>query len=258
MEKELEFAKALALKAREIAKQNFKRGVEAEFKSNNSPVTIADTQINSMVIEGIKKSFPTHDVLGEEESFFENNSDYIWVCDPIDGTNPFTYGLPYSCFMLALVYKGEPIMAVLDDMFSDRMYWAVKDGGSFMNGNRVYVNDQKDLKLSVIGASGKSSKKVNVPLMRMKLEEKCHRMMILMCVGQEALLVADGQFGGGIFAGMTAHDAAAPMLIVKEAGGTVTDIMGNQQRYDQEINGFVYSNGILHDELLKIVRESLS
>ena len=82
-------------------------------------------------------------------------------------------------------------------------------------------------------------------------------MLVLMCVGQGNMLVANGAIGGQIFVGQTAHDMAAPSLIVSEAGGKVTDLFGNTQDFTQEVKGMVSSNGILHDELLAIVQNSL-
>ena len=107
-----EFAKQLAQKAGEIMKNNFSHGMKKELKRDKSPVTTTDIAINKLVISEVKKYFPDHDVKGEEESSFENNSEYVWVCDPVDGTYPFSHGLPVFTFSLALVKNGKPVLGV--------------------------------------------------------------------------------------------------------------------------------------------------
>jgi len=253
----LDFAKDLAKQAGDIAREHFKVGVAADKKADNTPVTIADKAINSLVIEKVKAAYPTHDVLGEEESDQTGASEFVWVCDPIDGTSPYSFGLPYSCFMLALVEDGEPMVAVIYDIFSDRLYSATKGGGTLMNGEPVHVNAESDISLSVVSGTGRGNPVIDVPQLQKVITSITHRTLTLMCVGQEALLVANGSIEGGVFVPTTAYDVAAPMLIVREAGGKVTDLLGNDQRYDQPVNGLVYSNGLIHDDLLAAVQESL-
>jgi len=251
------FAKQVANKAATIFREYYKSDAAAEYKENNSPVTEADKEINSLVIEEIRQKYPDHDVLGEEQSSLENGSDWLWICDPIDGTNVFTWRIPYSCIMLALAYKGEVVVSVIYDVGSDRLYSAIKNGGAYCNNKTVSVNGASELAKSVVDCSSSTSKYVNSGELKKNVEQTCHRMLVLMCVGQGNMLVANGAIGGQIFVGQTAHDMAAPSLIVSEAGGKVTDLFGNTQDFTQEVKGMVSSNGILHDELLAIVQNSL-
>lgn len=107
MTEHLDFAKSLADDAGEITLQHFQVGVANEAKAleGNTPVTIADTAINSMVIEAIRKQYPEHAVIGEEESHVQDNAEYTWVCDPIGGTIPCVMGIPTNVFSLAMVNK---------------------------------------------------------------------------------------------------------------------------------------------------------
>jgi fructose-1,6-bisphosphatase/inositol monophosphatase family enzyme len=111
--------------------------------------------------------------------------------------------------------------------------------------------------MCIISESSKTSSYVDTPLLRKLSEERCHRLLILQCAVQEGLLVANGQTAGGIFVGSTAHDVAATKLIIEEAGGKTSDLFGNDQSYDTPVKGFVYSNGIVHNELLELVNDSL-
>ena len=103
MEQYLEFTKNLAKEAEEIALRYFSFEVENTWKEDNTPLTKADTEINDLVIKRINEAYPEHSIYGEEKSDIKENSQYIWVCDPIDGTMAFSCGLPIFVFSIALV-----------------------------------------------------------------------------------------------------------------------------------------------------------
>jgi len=257
MSKELDFAIDLAHQAGDIMLEYFKVGVEHIAKHDKSPVTEADIKINDLVIERVKSEFPDHAVLGEEASW-NLPSKMTWVCDPIDGTRPFVYGLPYSVFSLALVEDGVPVIAVVYDPYSKRLYRAEKGKGAFLNDEPIGVNSKSDLEHTVVGA-GKHLPFENLDHSKLfdQLINKVHRTITLQCVVQEAMLIATGQVEGNIFISDTAHDIAAVKLLIEEAGGKVTDLYGNEQRYDQPIRGALISNGHIHDDLVRIVRNSI-
>src|SRR3989338_6753886 len=97
------FAINLAQKAGKIIRENFKANVKKEWKADGTPVTAIDLAVNKLVIESVQKEYPTHSILAEEESAMQEGSEYVWVCDPIDGTYPFSHGIPNFAFSLALV-----------------------------------------------------------------------------------------------------------------------------------------------------------
>ena len=125
MDDYLETAIALAHEAGRVMLDHFKMGVAADLKADSSPVTIADETINQIVIDWIRSKYPTHGVIGEEDSVDGSDSRFTWVCDPVDGTLPYTLGIPTNVFCLALVDDGEPVVAVIYDPYMDRMYTAV-------------------------------------------------------------------------------------------------------------------------------------
>src|SRR6266404_2863697 len=93
---ELEFAVATAKSAGETMRRYFRADdLGTEWKGDATPLTVADTKINDFVIEEVKAHFPTHGVHGEEASF-STNREFVWVCDPVDGTMPYSIGLPIS------------------------------------------------------------------------------------------------------------------------------------------------------------------
>src|SRR3989338_869121 len=143
MEQYLEFAKKLAKEAEEIALKYFSFEDENTWKEDNAPLTKADTEINDLVIKRINETYPEHSIYGEEKSEIKENSKYIWVCDPIDGTMAFSCGLPTFVFSLALVYRsnGLPVLGILNDHVMKNMYWAYKGNGAYRNGKKIFVQD---------------------------------------------------------------------------------------------------------------------
>lgn len=251
------FAEDFAIKAGQIMRQNFKLGMIKQWKSDNTPVTETDLKINSLLIDEIKNRFPGHSVKAEEFSNLASGSDYVWVCDPVDGTIPFSHGIPISTFSLALTKNGESILGVIYDPFQDRMYSAVKGNGAYLNNQKINVSKSDQL----FGTAAEYEMFENANYGINKLQERLTnngvKLMRLCSVVYASALVAAGELAFTIFPHTTAHDAAAVKIIVEEAGGKVTDLFGQEQRYDADIKGFIASNGILHETLVSLCKELL-
>lgn len=258
MEKYLTFVKSLANEAAEIALKYFNFEVENIWKEDNTPLTKADTEINDLVIKRIEESFPDHSIYGEERSKIKENSKYIWVCDPIDGTMAFSCGLPIFVFSIALVDQsnGLPILGLINDPVMKNMYWAYKNNGAYRNGKKIWVLNTDTLKNTYVntGASGRSVGFSNLPFMKILSEIRCAVMRYPSFI-YGGIQVANGKYVGAVYFKEHGHDVAALKIITEEAGGKVTDLNGNERRYDKDGVGCIISNGILHNEILKIVQE---
>ena len=261
MNERLEFAKGLAYDAGEIMKKYFNQADVSHYKGDATIVTKADTEINQMVIDRVRKSCPGHGVYGEEISYNRDKST-LWVCDPIDGTAVYALGLPVAVFSLALVTDGEPIIGVVYDPFTDHLYEAVKDGPALCNGRAIRVSDtgfsDKQAVMSY-HVRRRSSGEYYYGLMSTVTELGARKYVIGSTV-RAAMLVATGGSIAEVFAGFSkgkSIDAAAAKVIVESAGGRATDIFGQSQRYDQDINGAIFSNGVVHDEIVDTVKEYL-
>lgn len=257
MENYLEFAKRLAIEAEVIALKYFSFEVQSVWKEDDTPLTKADTEINDLVIKRINESFPDHSIYGEEKSDIKENSKYIWVCDPIDGTMAFSCGMPIFVFSIALVDQitGLPVLGLINDPIMKNMYWAKKGSGSYRNNQKIRVSDNDKLKNTYLstGASGRDVGFSNLPLIDTLSREKCKVMRFPSFI-YGGIQVANGKYIGGIFYGKFGHDVAALKVITEEAGGKVTDLNGNERRYDRDGLGCIVSNSILHKELLEIVQ----
>jgi myo-inositol-1(or 4)-monophosphatase len=257
MKSYLQFGVEVAEKAGKIMLDYFATDVKKEWKEDNSPVTIADITVNKMVIESILKEYPTHGILGEEESFMQD-SEYIWVCDPIDGTYSFLHGIPTFTFSLALTFRGEPIVAVVYDAVLKRMYTAEKEKGAFLNNKKITVSKASSFDRQLFGTEGRKMTVFNQEVFRELLYTKSVIFSALGSSTYACVLVASGEFIGAVFSNPKAWDCAAVKLLIDEAGGKATDLYGNEQRYDGALKGFVASNGKVHDELVEILSKSFN
>lgn len=256
MEEYLDFAKKLAKEAEDIALQYFDIDIESTWKDDGSPVTKADTEINDLVIKKINETYPEHSIYGEERSELKQGSKYIWVCDPIDGTMGYACGLPIFVFSLALVDQstGLPVLGVVNDPVLKNMYWAYKGGGAYRNGKQIKVADINSLKYFVIGGSGKGLNFNPLHLQEILTKNK-NKVFKFPSFIYGGIQVANGKFSGGVFYYKSGHDVATLKIITEEAGGKVTDLNGEERRYDSDGLGCIVSNGILHDEILAFVKE---
>lgn len=253
MERKLqEFAEDFARKAGKIMIENFGLGMKKEWKSDSTPITEADREINSLLIAEIKKNFPDHRVLAEEESRLGGDGPYVWVCDPLDGTIPFSAGIPISTFSLALTKGGESILGVIYDPFQDRLYSAAKGKGTYLNGRKTYVSRKSELKQAMGAYEMFDRAKYDTSQLVMFLTNEGAKLVQLCSIVYPSALIAAGEMDFTIFPHTSAHDAAALKIVVEEAGGKVTDVFGKEQRYDRETNGFIASNGFLHEELVAL------
>jgi fructose-1,6-bisphosphatase/inositol monophosphatase family enzyme len=250
-----DFGIRLAEKAGEEMRKNFALELNRSWKHDNTLVTETDIAINKMVISSIQKTFPEHSILGEEISAL-THSEFTWVCDPIDGTIPFASGIPLSTFSLALTQNGESIFGVVYDPFMDRMCVAEKGKGTFLNNKQVYVSKNNILEKSIMSLNYWKSKNFDLFALARNLDQRDVKIMRLNATVYGGLLTAFGEFIGVINAGNVPWDVAALAIIIKEAGGTCTDMNGKDQKYNKSINGFVGTNGVVHNEILEMIKTS--
>lgn len=252
----LEFAKNIAHEAGQVMHQYYRADQKVEEKSDHSPVTVADTIINSMLIERVKNTFPDHGVMGEEESW-QSEKPVVWVCDPIDSTVSFIVHIPTFTFALALVVDGEPLVAVVYNPMTDEMYSAIKNVGAFRNNTKIAVSNRMwgDGALLLRKAS---PLQINI-LDRSDVATDLYSQGVRLIANHGAVwsgcLIADGSVDGYLYEGDGPHDVAAVKLLVEEAGGKVTDLLGGEQRYNQPIGGSIVSNCHIHANLIDLVGE---
>lgn len=254
----LEFAKEIAFEAGKIMLKYFNAKDISSYKGDKTIVTLADKEINTYLINRVKEKFPNHSVDGEEEQF--GKSDYVWVCDPVDGTAMYARHIPVAVFSLALVVNGESKVGVVYDVFTDTLYSAIKGEGAYKNGEKIIVNDYKlDDMRSVSNFDMWPEAEYNLYDSIKELGKKTYFVSVGSVI-RGCMCVASGEFNLAIFPGTKRKncDIAAVKVIVEEAGGKVTNLFGEEQRYDTDIKGAIVSNGKVHEEVVETIKQKLN
>ena len=247
-ERELEFAEELAREAAVIAKKYFSYEMVVEIKKDNSPLTAADMEINQLVINRCQEAYPSIGILGEEQSTDQYEGRLVWVCDPVDGTIPYTLGMPISTFCLALVEDGVPQVGIVYDFWNDNLYSGVKGSGAWVNGKDMVVQSQDPMRF--VSLEWWHAARFDLSGVREKLFIDGYQVPNFASGAFTSMMVAMGRITGLISASDKPWDIAAPKVIVEQLGGCVTDLSGNEQRYDQDIKGAVITNKIPHDAIM--------
>jgi len=261
----LNFAKELAKDSGDIMNRYFRaHDISTTIKSDNTPLTVADTAINNLVIEKVKTKYPDQGVIGEEASSNENAS-MLWVVDPVDGTIPFSLGFPFSSFSLGLVDKrdGQPLVGVIYDPFLDNLYSAVVGRGSYLNDTRIHTSKQETLQNSYVSICGSFKEDAKTGLYIGSgdyieaLSGKGAKYLSLLSQAYSAARVAAGELVVSLFSYGSPWDSAASAIIITEAGGVVTDLDGKNRRYDRFGKGCILSaNQKIHQELLRAAKHA--
>jgi len=241
---------AIAREAGTLLMEHFRRHVKIEYKGSADLVTIADRQSEALILERIRRDFPSHDVMGEEGTRIETGSDYKWYVDPLDGTTNFAHGYPVFCVSLAVEYRGSRIAGVVHDPTRDEMFSAARGNGAQLNGKAIHVSSTARLAESLIGTGFPSHKRHKNPNIYFyhRLTLRSHGVRRAGSAALDLCNVAAGRYEGFWEFNLNPWDTAAGVLIVEEAGGRVTDFAGGP--FQIESRETLASNGQIHDELL--------
>ena len=253
--KELEVAKKIAKLAGEIMLKYFDGEQGVVMKDDKSPVTKADMEINDLVIEELEKIFPEDGIVGEEKSTASYGQGRRWICDPLDGTAGYTWGIPTAMFSLGLAIDGRPVLGVVYDPFLDRLYEGVSEQGSFCNGVKLQVSDN-NLEDGKVAVTSNPVKIKNLKYID-EFDNKGTQLRTLNGAVYKSCLVAKGKFEGYVEHGVGPHDMIAVQVIIEEAGGKVTGVKGETLDYSVPFKGAIVSNGKVHNEIVEIVNRDV-
>lgn len=246
-----------ARKAGGILKENINGTREITYKGDINLVTEMDTRSERAVVETLRASFPDHGIIAEEETTIRNGSGYTWIIDPLDGTTNYAHGYPCFSVSIALEHESDVITGVVYDPMRDELFTAQKGQGAFLNGTRIKVSTA-DVLIKSLLATGfpydrKTSEKNNLDYFHdlLMASQEVRR------DGSAALdlcSVAAGRFDGFWELKLKPWDVAAGSLIVREAGGMVSDLSGNA--FDMHAEEVLASNGRIHGQMMDILRKA--
>ena len=255
--KELVVAKKAARQAGTMLKKEFlkKKNPALQFKKNNERLTIYDQQAEKIILSNLKKEFPKYQILSEEGGGNKNPNDLCWVIDPLDGTTNFTINHPLFCVAIALFKKNEPVLAVIYNPILDELYWAVKNQGAYKNKQRLTVSKQKDLKKSVLTychGSGKQNTKKAYRLYQ-RFHDLSRHCRHFGSTQLELAMVAAGNTQAHLISGGKIWDIGAGALLVKEAGGKVTD--WQNRLWNKQSTSILAGGGQIHRLCLRELKK---
>jgi len=206
--------------------------LQVSLKGPGDFVTASDKKVEKILVEELQKARPNYSILSEEIGKINNkNQEFRWIIDPIDGTVNFMHGIPHFAISIGLEREGEIISGVIFDPIKNELFFAEKGNGSFLNNQRMRVSSRKKLKDSILFTSG--------PKFNTEDKDKAFEKYIKISnevftpirnLGSAALdmaYVAAGRCDAFWSKNLNYWDIAAGVILIKEAGGFVTDLNGN-------------------------------
>ncbi len=250
-----QFCEQIARKASKIMNKYFLNpNLKIQSKTDKTLVTIADLKINKLVIEQVQTYFPTHGVLGEEESY-NTDAEYLWVVDPIDGTSMYQAGIPTNVFAIALCKSGSPVISCVYSPYTKQL-WLAEKGKSACNGVQIACSDKSfdPEKRILIGVCSEKSSKYNLHKVSEYLCDNLNANVVnLRSTIYMDMLVASGDLAANIAYTNHGYDCIGSHMI-ESAGGIATTINGENVNICGDNNGYLSSNGVVHDELLRVLK----
>ena len=251
---------AAARKAGRSLKRDFGEvaNLQVSLKGPANFVSAADHRAEDILRTELLKARPGYGFLGEEGGAREgSDKTHTWVVDPLDGTTNFLHSIPHFCISIALVRDGTPIAGLIYNPANDETFTAERGKGAFFNDRRIRVAARRRLADAVVCCALPHLGRGDLALFRREFAAVQEKVAGLRRFGAAALdlaYVAAGRFDGYWERGLAAWDIAAGVLLVREAGGFVTDL--NDQERTIEAGDIIAGNEFMHRELLGLLRNA--
>lgn len=229
-----------------------------ETKSRNDFVTEVDKQAEQEIIYTLRKAFPDHGILAEESGYDGNKDEYLWVIDPLDGTTNFVRGFPHYAVSIALKHKGKLDQAVIYDPVRQELFTATRGEGALLNNRRLRVTAQKELEGALLGTG--------FPFRQQQYLDAYMEMFKALfpdtagirrpgAASLDLAYVAAGRLDGFWELGLSEWDMAAGVLLVKEAGGIVTNFRGGDSYL--ETGNVIAGTAKIHHAIMRRIQASV-
>lgn len=259
----LNIAVKAARSAGRLIVRNFENAdtVQVSEKNKDDLVTNIDRECQRTIAETILHFYPDDRITGEENSANTANTDSEreWIVDPIDGTTNFVKGIPHVAVSIAVKFKGETVAGCVYDPILDELFTAEKGSGAQLNDRKIHVSNRQSLNGTIIAVSYPHRKRQYIDEYRSMMNrafDKCADLRRMGTASLDLAYVAAGRLDGYFEACLYPWDFAAGELIVREAGGFVTDFSGKNDAY-YENGSIVCGSPHVHRALLECIRPDL-
>jgi len=229
--------------------------LQVSLKGPGDYVSASDKKVEKILVEELQKARPNYSILSEEIGLIKNDEEFKWIIDPIDGTSNFLHGIPHFGISIGLECRKEIICGIIFDPIKDEIFTAEKGNGAYLNMQRMRVSSRTKLKDCMIFTGGpkeesekselaleeykKFSSKISTPLRKMG------------SASLDMAYVAAGRAEGFFQRNLNYWDIAAGIIIVKEAGGLITDYSGNSDYINNRI--IVATNEHINQDLVNLI-----
>ena len=232
---------------------------KVEYKGLNDLVSYVDKTAEQKLVRTLSALLPSSGFITEEKTNITRGEEYNWIIDPLDGTTNFVHGVPCYCISVALLQREKLVIGVVYEVNLDECFYAFENGGAWLNGNRISVSAASSLKNSLLATGFPYSDYDRMkPYMEVfdYLMYNTHGLRRLGSAAADMVYVACGRFEAFYEYGLNAWDVAGGVLIVKEAGGVVSDFSGGENfLFGKEI---IASNKNVYNEFLEVVKSKFT
>ncbi len=249
LNQDLEIAVEAASRGSEAIKPWFGRLHKADFKSEVDPVTEVDRRSEALIIATVKEAHPNDAILAEESGGDPLGLARVWIIDPLDGTVNFLHGVPHVGVSVALYEYGLPRVGVVVDVFRDEVFAAVSGRGAFLNGEAIGVSTQDDLGAALVATGFPYDRRQHAAAYSAIVGEMLTHIQGIRRMGTASLdlaWVACGRYDAFWELKLAPWDVAAGILLIREAGGHVTNLAGVSARPGDR--ALVASNALMAEE----------
>ncbi len=249
------FAVRMAKEAGTSLKSRLHEKHTVHYKGEINIVTEEDRRCEEMIIAEIKRHYPDHDILTEESAGIDRGSEYRWIIDPLDGTTNYAHGYPVFCVSIALEKAGRIVLGVIFNPMLNELFVAEENNGAFLNRKRLSVSGTSTLSQSLLATGFPYDIRRNADNNLNYFIGMATQAQAIRRAGSAALdlaYTAAGRFDGFWELKLHPWDTAAGLLMIREAGGTLSDIQGNPYRLSS--HSIVASNGVVHADMLRVLQ----
>ena len=250
----LDVAVEAALLAGRYQRFRFASQVVVDMKGDKDLVTEVDRDSEKLIVEHLLTRFPDHMILAEEGEYPRTGSTLRWIIDPVDGTTNYAHGFPWFCASIALEAAGELLAGVIYNPMHDELFTATKGGGAYLNGRRLHVSTRSPLRDTLLGTGFPydcATDPANNFASFIAFQKAARGIRRAGAAALDLAYLAAGRLDGFWELKLKPWDVAAGVLMIREAGGTVSTFDGSA--YDVSNHRIVASNGLIHDEMVAML-----
>ena len=252
----LQIVEVIARQAGAVLMEGFGNVRQIQQKGAIDLVTEFDKRSEEVIVSSVQKQFPGHAILAEESGHLKTVSEYLWVIDPLDGTTNFAHGIPIFSVSIGLLRNNSPVVGVVYDPFRNEMFSTELGNGAFLNGRPIHVSTCVDLGQAVISTGFPYDLRIN-PLNNfqqfIQFQLRTQAVRHLGSAALDCAWTAMGRLDGYWEFGVKLWDIGAGALLVREAGGRVTSVDGDENFLSGD--SILVSNGLLHEQMLRVLKE---